>query len=111
MLRDGPVGFAGLAGIRGLAGVRGLAGIRGLAGVAGLAGTVGWPGPFPVPGRSAGPRARPGGRVHHAQQPREEPVEVCVHHRRIHMNSCTAQLRRWYSRCVIVAPYNSGLPR
>jgi hypothetical protein len=47
-------------------------------GPVGLAGLAGWPGPFLVPGHSAGPR--PGSRVHHAQQPREEPVEVCVRH-------------------------------
>jgi hypothetical protein len=61
------------------------------------------------PGRSRGaPGAPHGGGAHGAQQLRQQPLQVGVGERRIHMDSCTAQLPRWYGRCVTVAPYNSG---
>ena len=58
-------------------------------------------------GRRAGIAGQ--GRAHHPEQLREQPFQFrIIHGLANHDHSCTAQLGRWYSRRVTVAPYNSG---
>ena len=63
----------------------------------------------------AGSRLTPGacvvraeGRRYHPQQLSKQMLQLGIIRRRVgHDNSCTAQLRWWYSRRVIVAQYNN----
>ena len=57
-------------------------------------------------------RPRGEGGRHHAQQLRQELFELgVIGHAVDHSNSCTAQLLRWYSRGVKVAPHESQAVR